>query len=270
MLQPYAPDENYETPMTAEMLRYSELSENEVKFYTIYGYLNLPGLISRGAAERLAEEVLAVMEGLGVSRADLSRASSSKDKLRQSSQYLAGSALERLIHSERLLRIAARLMDGPSTLYLPFTAVKSGGGGGRFHFHQDNQYTRFDGPGINIWFALGEMMPENGCLQVAPATHLQGTFDPVESEDRDGHRTVAIEPEDFLPIRMLPGDAIAFTRLTLHGSGANNTDRPRLGYAVQFHRDDVRATRDGVDIGLLKEKPRFNIQPVDRISPANE
>ncbi len=256
--------------MTKEILRYGELSENEVKFYNAFGYLALPGLISRNAAERLSQDVLQVMEGLGVSRADLSRASSSKDKLRQSSQYLAGSALERLIHSERLLRIASRLMGGSSTLYLPFTAVKSGGGGGRFHFHQDNQYTRFDGPGINIWFALGEMSPENGCLQVAPATHLQGTFDPVESEDRDGHRTVAVEPEDFLPIRMMPGDAIAFTRLTLHGSGANSSDQPRLGYAVQFHRDDVRATRDGVDIGLLKEKPRFNIRPVDRISPANE
>lgn len=256
--------------MPNEILRYGRLSTNEVSFYRTFGYLSLPGLISGDAADRLAEEVLHIMAGLGLSRADLSRASSSKDKLRQTKQYLAGSGLERLIHSERLLAIAARLMGGPSTLYLPFTAVKSGGGGGRFHFHQDNQYTRFDGPGINIWFALGEMTPENGCLQVAPASHLQGTFDAVESEDRDGHRTVAVEPEDFLPIRMMPGDAIAFTRLTLHGSGANRTDRPRLGYAVQFHRDDVRAARDGEDIGRLKENPRFNIQPVERISPANE
>ncbi len=256
--------------MTKEILRYCQLSANEISFYRSYGYLALPGLISRDAAERLADEVLQVMAGLGLSRADLSRASTSKDKLRQSKQYLAGSVMERLIHSEALLEIAAQLMGGPSTLYLPFTAVKSGGGGGRFHFHQDNQYTRFDGPGINIWFALGEMTPENGCLQVAPASHLAGTFDPVESEDKDGHRTVAVEPEDFLPIRMLPGDAIAFTRLTLHGSGANSTDQPRLGYAVQFHRDDVRAMRDGEDIGLLKANPRFNIAPVDSISPANE
>ena len=256
--------------MPVEILRYQELSANEVSFYRSYGYLMLPGLISRDAADRLADEVLQVMEGLGVSRERLRRASASQDKLRQSRQYLAGTAMERLIHSDSLRAIAAQLMGGPSSLYLPFTAVKSGGGGGRFHFHQDNQYTRFDGPGINIWFALGEMTPENGCLQVAPATHRAGTFDPVESEDRDGHRTVAVEPEDFLPIRMMPGDAIAFTRLTLHGSGANSTDQPRLGYAVQFHRDDVRATRDGADIGLVKENPRFNIQAVERISPAHE
>lgn len=248
--------------MNSELLRYSRLSGNEISFYNLAGYLCLPGLIHQQAAADLAEEVLQVMEGLGVAREDLRVARTSADKLRQSRQYLAGSNLERLIHSEALNALAGQLMGGPSTLYLPFTAVKNGGGGGRFHFHQDNQYTRFDGPGINIWFALMEMTPDNGCLQIAAGTHLRGTIDSVESEDRDGHRTVAVEPDAFLPLRMMPGDAVAFSRLTLHGSGANITDQPRLAYAVQFHRDDVRATRDGQDLGLLKENPRFDISPV--------
>ncbi len=256
--------------MPNEILRYWELTDNEVQFYRSYGYLTLPGLISQVDAAALAEEVTQVLEGLGIKREDLRRATTSKDKLRQSRQYLAHWTMARLIHSEGLKTIAAQLMGGPSTLYMPFTAVKSGGGGGRFHFHQDNQYTRFDGPGINIWFALVEMSPENGCLQIAPATHLAGTLDSVESEDKDGHRTVAAEPEDFLPLRMMAGDAVAFSRLTLHGSGANGTDEPRLGYAVQFHRDDVRARRDSEDLGLLKENPRYVIAPVETISPANE
>ena len=253
--------------MGDEILRYSQLTDNEVNFYDKYGYLSLPGLLIREVAENLAGEVLDIMAGLGISREALCRASTSKDKLRQSRQYLAGSGLARLAHSEALLGIAARLMGGASTVYLPFTAVKSGGGGGRFHFHQDNQYTRFDGPGTNIWFALMETSPQNGCLQIAASTHLAGTLASVESEDRDGHRTVAVEPESFLPLRMMPGDAVAFTRLTLHGSGANSTDQPRLGYAVQYHRDDVRASRNGIDIGLLKDNPRFTVQPVAAISP---
>ncbi|MCY4071883.1 MAG: phytanoyl-CoA dioxygenase family protein [Chloroflexi bacterium] len=253
--------------MNSELLRYSQLSSKEINAYNMVGYLCLPGSIGRAAAADLAEEVLQVMEGLGIARDDLRVARTSKDKLRQSRQYLAGSSLERLIHSEALNALAGQLMGGPATLYMPFTAVKSGGGGGRFHFHQDNQYTRFDGPGINIWFALMEMTPDNGCLQIASGTHLGGTIDSVESEDRDGHRTVAVEPEAFLPLRMMPGDAVAFSRLTLHGSGANITDQPRLAYAVQFHRDDVRATRDGEDLGLLKENPRIDIEPVKAFSP---
>jgi len=245
-----------------ELLRYTALTENEISFYETYGYLMLPGLISQDSAKVLAENVLDIMAGLGISHDDLHSASSSKDKLRQSKQYLADTPLAHLVNSDGLRAIASQLMQGSASLYLPFTAVKSGDGGGKFHFHQDNQYTRFDGPGINIWFALVEMTPENGCLQIAPRTHLDGTIDSVESEDKDGHRTVAVEPNSFLPMRMMPGDAVAFTRLTLHGSGANNTNEPRLGYAVQYHRDDVGATRNGKSLGLLKDTPVFDVGPV--------
>ena len=65
---------------------------------------------------------------------------------------------------------------------------------------------------------------------------------------------------------MRAGDAIAFSRLTLHGSGANETDEPRVAYAIQFHRDDVSATFDG-ETKLLKERPRWtNIKPVAEIT----
>ncbi len=246
----------------SDIVRYTTLTANEINYYNTYGYLMLPGLISQEVARSLADNVLEVMDGLGVARESLQAATSSKDKLRQSKQYLADTSLDHLVNSAGLNSIASQLMGGASTIYLPFTAVKSGGGGGKFHFHQDNQYTRFDGPGINIWFALVEMTPDNGCLQIAPKTHLEGTMESVESEDKDGHRTVTVEPEQFLPLRMMPGDAVAFTRLTLHGSGANSTNMPRLGYAVQYHRDDVSATRNGESVGLLKDNPVYDVGPV--------
>ena len=93
------------------ILRYWQITRNEKKFYDTFGYLCLPGLISRGTAAELAEEVLHVMEGLGLDRDDLRRATTSKDKLRQSRQYLAGSGLERLIHCEELNAIS-RAADG--------------------------------------------------------------------------------------------------------------------------------------------------------------
>ncbi|WP_410967255.1 phytanoyl-CoA dioxygenase family protein, partial [Salmonella sp. SAL4436] len=85
------------------------------------------------------------------------------------------SNVDALVNSPNLRAIASTLMEGPSTLYLPFTAVKSAHGGGEFHFHQDNQYTRFDGPGNNLWLALTPMGEENGCLKVIPRSHLLGT-----------------------------------------------------------------------------------------------
>lgn len=241
------------------------LSEGEVRFYQDEGYLLLPGLLADDALPTLQSEVLAVMEAAGMSLERLRRAQSSGDKLFQSGQYLSGSALDALINSQSLRHIAGQLMGGESSLYLPFSAVKSGGGGGTFHFHQDNQYTRFDGPGINIWFALSDMSPENGCLQVVPRSHLSGTIDSVENPDGDGHRTVAQDPTRFLPVRMRAGDAIAFSRLTLHGSGPNHTDQPRLAYAVQFHRNDVSATWDGQTHRLV-DHSRWPVAPVAELS----
>lgn len=116
---------------------------------------------------------------------------------------------------------------------------------------------RFDRPGINLWAALTDMTPENGCLQVVPRSHLEGTIDSVQNPDGDSHRTVAKDPTRFLPVRMRAGDVIAFTRLTLHGSGPNITDEPRVAYAAQFHRDDVNWQREGQWI-LLKDVPRWN------------
>jgi 2-oxoglutarate-dependent dioxygenase len=122
-------------------------------------------------------------------------------KLKQSAEYLPDSGLDAFSQQSGPALTAEALMEGPSTLYMPFTAVKSGGGGGQFHFHQDNQYTRFDGPGINLWTALSLMTEENGCLQVVPRSHLNGTL-ASHSPDGDGHKAVTFEPEDFVSVSM--------------------------------------------------------------------
>jgi 2-oxoglutarate-dependent dioxygenase len=109
------------------------------------------------------------------------------------------------------------------------------------------------------------MSPENGCLQVVPRSHLSGTIDSVSSSDGDNHRMVAQEPDRFLPVRMRAGDAIAFSRLTIHGSGPNHTDEPRIAYAVQFHRNDTQAFFDD-EWKLLTERPRFHHRPLAELS----
>jgi 2-oxoglutarate-dependent dioxygenase len=244
------------------------LDPREIGFYQREGYLYLPGLLSPDTADAARQEVLDILRITHSLMGSQARAQDgSAVKLVQTGQYLRDSTLDRIVNSPALRAIAGQLLGGPSTLYMPFTAVKSGGGGGRFAFHQDNQYTRFtDGLlGINIWFALVPMTPENGCLQMCPRSHLRGT---AEAEmEADGHRRMKITPEDFLPLRMRPGDAVAFSRLTVHGSGENRTDAPRVAYAVQFHRDDAQAVWDNQPPRRLKGSNRWPIGPVDRITP---
>jgi 2-oxoglutarate-dependent dioxygenase len=214
----------------AHCIKSTALTAGELNFYQREGYLQIPGLLGTQHADTLRQEVMDIMHQIGGVEGS---------KLKQTLEYLENSSLDRFINSNHLRNIAEQLMGGPSTLYLPFTAVK-GSGGGLFHFHQDNNYTQFDGPGINLWFALVDMTPENGCLMIVPRSHSKGNLESENAGDGDTHRKVKLNPDDFLPIRMRAGDCVAFSRLTVHGSGANTTPQPRVGYAVQFHRNDVR------------------------------
>ncbi len=231
------------------------LAPGEIQFFQKYGFLVIPGLLTENAVTPLHDEVMEVMQLIGLAM----------DKLKQTTEYLAGRRVDALVNSPRLRQVATQLLGGPSSLYLPFTAVK-GTGGGRFHFHQDNQYTRLDGPALNLWTALTPMSPENGCLQIVPGSHLNGTLDSIESGDGDEHRKVPMEPDDFLPVRLRPGDCVAFTRLTVHGSGPNLLPIPRVAYAVQFHRDDVNwLDRKTGQWKSLKQFPPRSLTPVQSL-----
>ena len=233
------------------------LTSEQIKSYKDEGFVLIRGLISPETAAALRREVMEIMNKIGLPMT----------KLKQTTEYLEGGDVDALVNSPGLNSVAQQLLEGPSTVYMPFTAVKSGGGGGRFHFHQDNQYTRHDGPSCNLWIALMPMMPENGCLQVVPRSHLNGTFEAVGTPDDDSHRRVKWEPKDFVSVNMEPGDCVAFTRLTVHGSGQNSTDDARVAYAIQYHRDDVRwLERETNTWKSLKEFPRWKVGPVKEIT----
>ena len=249
------------------------LTDSEVAFYKNEGYLCLPGLIQSQAVQIIRDEIFEVLDANGVSREMLSAATTQADKLRQCSQYLAGSMLDDLINGAAIKAVASRLLEGDAHVYLPFSAVKSAGGGGMFHFHQDNNYTSHEPAmgSINIWVALVDMTPVNGCLQVVPRSHVNGQLQSRNSDDGDTHQQLDVDPMQCLPIRMRAGDAIAFTRWTVHGSGPNVTDVPRVAYALQFHRSDVKWFDQDIDQWkLLVDSPRFATPPVEKLGSARK
>ena len=233
------------------------LDENRCDEYARLGYTLLPGLVAPETAAALRDEVMGIMAQIGLETTSL----------KQTREYLAGGAIDALVNSLALAGIAGRLMEGEARLYLPFTAVKTAGGGGTFHFHQDNQYTRFDGPGINLWLALSPMSEQNGCLYIVPYSHYLGTLPSVKDAEGRVHDS-GLVPQRSVPISMAPGDLVAFSRLTVHGSGKNVTDAHRVAYAVQYARSDVRYTRDhGATWQAMDEVgPGWDVGPVDALT----
>lgn len=238
------------------------LDPMEIKIFKSQGYLIISELIDPSMVTDLRNEIL---ENVRLAF------SNKPSKLSQTNQYLKGSLTDTLVNSQEILNMAESLLGGPSTLHSPFTAVKSARVGGAFHFHQDNQYTYLDGPALNFWIALNNMTPENGCLAVCPGSHKAGTLAAQQSPDKDEHQTITYEVEEYLPARIRAGDCVVFDRLMVHGSGKNNTDEDRVAYALQYHRNDVKARRRGEsEFFLLKEKPLCNTKPVTSILPREE
>lgn len=247
-----------------------DLHPKEIESYHREGFLLVPRFLRDHAVEPLREEILDVLEAQGIEREGLTKAGGAADKLRQCPQYLTGSKLDALINGEATRHLAGQLIGGEANVYLPFTAVKAGGGGGQFHFHQDNNYTPHDPAigSINIWVALVDMSPDNGCLCVVPRSHTEGQLDAVASGDGDAHQRLAAEPDAYLPVRMRAGDAIAFTRWTVHGSGPNHTHEPRVAYALQYYRSDVKYHDKNDDRWKpLAEASRDFVKPVDKLGP---
>ena len=121
--------------------------------------------------------------------------------------------------------------------------------------------------GINMWIALMPMTPQNGCLMVVPRSHTKGTLESIASPDGDAHKKVKYDPSDFLPVRMRAGDCIVFSRLTVHGSGPNQTQSPRVAYAIQYHRNDAAwIDKETGEHKLLTKFPRWTNKPVEQYS----
>ncbi len=228
--------------------------------YHEQGYTVLKNLLNPEIIEHLKQEVLAVLQARNLPDSYLA----------QSSEYLQGSYLDRLNNGSELRTLIEDFLGGVSSLYLPFTAVKGAHQGG-FNFHQDNNYTLHEGPSCNCWIALGPCTKENGCLQLVPHSHEHGTVASkamfIDEHGNESHRTVAEAPETGDDIELEPGDAVLFSRLTVHGSGPNVTDSARIAYAVQFHRNDTKWYNPETKTwALLKDSQRWDVGPVSSFS----
>lgn len=101
-------------------------------------------------------------------------------------------------------------------------------------FHQDQGYGRIE-PMIDctVWMPLVDTDERNGALFIVPGSHHSGLLEhgragvnPVLREAAGGEAAVCLPLE--------AGCAVAFTGLTLHGSGANRSNQARPAMFVRY------------------------------------
>ncbi len=146
--------------------------------------------------------------------------------------------LRNFVSSELFRDIVADVIGPDVRLYWDQAVYKKPGTADPFPWHQDNGYTYIEPQQyLTCWVALTDATPENGCPEVAPGLHCEGTLG-HELTDL-GFRCLSDEHEG-LPAPARAGSIVVFSSLTPHRTGPNRSDGIRKAYIVQFAPDGAR------------------------------
>lgn len=119
--------------------------------------------------------------------------------------------------------------------------------GKAFGWHQDAHYA-VTGPhakdtpvkdltdaskGMTFWVAITRTIVDNGTLWVVPGMHKQGIL-PHKRDDANTEWQLQFDNSWKVPAVMKPGQMLAFTNCTPHGSGPNISSEIRMAYQIGF------------------------------------
>ena len=131
----------------------------------------------------------------------------------------------------KLLDAVRQLLGDDLLLFRSTLMLKPALHGSVHAFHQDSAYWPMDPPSlVTVSIALNDSSAENGCIQVIPESHKWGMQDwGLIAQDKNKPLTDR-EDLDLSRLTQVPlraGSALMFHSLVVHGSGPNNSPRPR-------------------------------------------
>ena len=111
-------------------------------------------------------------------------------------------------------------------------------------WHQDTRYWNFTtGDLVNIWIALGEENPHNGCLRVLPGTHLE----PAQRDRLDDALFLRTDLEKnqpllarAVPVELHSGDVLFFHAHCFHAATRNYSPESKQSVVFTFRSLDNR------------------------------
>ena len=125
-------------------------------------------------------------------------------------------------------------------------------------WHQDATYWGLSPANVTTaWIALSESIPENGCMRVVPGTHKTPllpqceTYAPDNILSRGQEIAVEVKESEAVDMVLRAGEMSLHHVTIVHGSGANTSDKPRIGVAVRYISPDVVQSGAERDLVLL-------------------
>ena len=125
--------------------------------------------------------------------------------------------------------------------------------------HQDLNYWGFDHADreVTAWVALTDASIANGAMSFVRGSHRLGS---VEHHDTYGANnllsrgqqiSVDYDPADEVPVELTAGEVSLHHGLTVHGSGPNTTDDPRVALVIRYITPEMGKSGDVRDYAML-------------------
>jgi len=181
------------------------------------GYVIVEGVLSRERTREVRAELSRILETVPTGRNDFE----GHRTRRIYAVFAKTRALDELAVHPIVLGVLDRVL-GQYQLSAP-TGIEIGPGERAQALHHDDGVypvpTPHDELVTNVMWALDDFTEANGATRLAPGSHRT-------ARPEDVTRTV--------PAEMPAGSAMIYLGSLWHGGGANTTDRPRLGVAMEY------------------------------------
>jgi ectoine hydroxylase-related dioxygenase (phytanoyl-CoA dioxygenase family) len=167
-------------------------------------------------------------------------------------------AFHDLLWNPRFLTAASQLLGGAVRFWHDQLFCKPPHHGGLVAWHQDYSYWTRTRPmaHLSCWIGLDDSTRENGCLHYVPGSHRWELL-PITGLANDMKAIESVLSEEQhsefnpVPIELKAGECSFHHPLMVHGSFANQSDRPRRGAVINVFRDGVlSASNDSLLAGV--------------------
>ena len=159
--------------------------------------------------------------------------------------------IREFVFDSRLARWAAQLIGAGAVRILEDNALwKAARSGGELKWHQDWPYWPLAQPNaVTAWIALDDTDAANGAMSVAVGSHLTGerlpvafgTGTPYHRDRRPATVGLIEDPAELgleiAVLKLKAGEVSFHSSLVWHGSGPNDSDRPRRAVVIRYVGD---------------------------------
>jgi ectoine hydroxylase-related dioxygenase (phytanoyl-CoA dioxygenase family) len=233
------------------------LSEEQVEFFHENGYLQGIRVLSDEQVEVLREELKKVMNPAREAH-DLfyeynSNESNDPNKFlfHALGAWRVSAGFHDLLWHPAFVVPASQLLDGTVRFWHDQLFVKPAHHGGVVIWHQDYSYWTRTQPMAHLtcWIGLDDSTVDNGCLHYVPRSHRWNLLPREDFANEMDKIQEALTPEqkcEFKPvaIELKKGECSFHHPMMVHGSYANDSDKPRRAAVINVIRDGVFSDSD--------------------------